>query len=367
MIALGFSAALALCVAAGIVLLRARERVPLEARLLEARQAHLHGTLRRCLEAARSSPEEVLRRFSQAVRELDPAIDAILCFERSGAALRCTFAEGAETDFIRDTTLPLEADAAPPVAAFLQGHRIASRGLQTALLPTDRAFLAVPLSDGARPFGACYCLSRRVDALAAEASIVALAELAGPAIALARERARDREHASLDALTGLLTPRTLRDRLAELDLRPGTLVALAFVDSDNFKACNDALGHAAGDAVLKELARILRAAAGPGALVARNGGDEFCILFAGLPKSDAIHRAEAVRAAVERHAFEPVLAGRTPSRPITASIGLAGFPDDAASAGELLERADAAMYHSKRAGRNRVSFYAASGELCTLR
>lgn len=347
--------------------LRTRARASLASRLLEGRQREIHRGLRACLAAARTSPHEVHKRFAHAVRALDPAVDAVLCFERSGAALRCTFADGPDAAFVSETALPIDGAAAPPpVAAFLHGHRVASRGQARPLLPTDRAFLAVPLSDGGRPFGAWYCTSRRADALEAEAAIVALAELAGPVLALARERARDREHASLDALTGLLTPRTFRDRLAELHLGAGRHYALAFIDSDNFKACNDSFGHAAGDAVLEELARICTAAAGPGAVVARNGGDEFCILFAGLAKADAIRRAEALRAAVERHAFEPALGGRTPAPPIAASIGLAAFPEDADSGAALLERADAAMYHSKRNGRNRVSFYALDGTLRSL-
>jgi diguanylate cyclase (GGDEF)-like protein len=332
--------------------------------LVEGRQREIHRELRACIAAARNSPLEVQRRLARAVRALEPAIDTVVCFERAGQALRCSFAEGADAAFVGETALPIEADGPPPVAAFLLGHRVASRGVIRPLLPTERAFLAVPLSDGTRPFGVVYCTSRRVDAFEAEASIVALVELVGPALALARERARDREHASLDALTGLLTPRTFRERLAELNLRAGLRYSLAFIDSDHFKACNDSFGHAAGDAVLKELARIFTLAAGAGALVARNGGDEFCILFEGLAKTDAIRRAEALRAAVAGHAFEPALGGRTPARPITASIGLATFPEDADSTGLLLERADAAMYHSKRCGRNRVTFYAVGGALC---
>jgi diguanylate cyclase (GGDEF)-like protein len=365
-IALGLGA-LALCALAAVSLMRARARSAFAARLLEGRQAAIHRGLSACIGAARHSPEAVLRRFSQAIRALDPAVDAVLCFERAGSFLRCTFADGSGAEFVRDASLPIDANGPAPVSALLLGHRIASRGLARPLLPTDRAFLAVPLFDGARTFGSCYCVSQRVDALAGESAIVALAELTGPTLALARERARDREHASIDALTGLLTARTFRDRLADAKLRERGRYALAFVDTDNFKACNDTLGHAAGDAVLRELAAVLTRSAGADAVVARNGGDEFCILFEGLAKAEAIRRAEAVRTAVRCHAFEPILGGRAPALPISASIGIASFPDDADCAGALLERADAAMYHSKRAGRDRVSFYALDGTLCEVR
>jgi diguanylate cyclase (GGDEF)-like protein len=363
LLAVSASAAFALAAFAAFGARRARRPAPLEMRLLEGRQREIHRGLRACLAAARSSPHDVHKRFAHAARELDPAIDGVICFERSGPVLRCTFADGPEAALIRETVLPIETEGAPPVAAFLHGHRIDSGA---PLLPTDRSFLAIPLSDGTQAFGAWYCTSRQAGAFAGEPAIVALAELAGPLLALARERARDREHASLDALTGLLTPRTFRDRLVELNLRAGMRYALAFIDSDNFKACNDALGHAAGDAVLKELAVVFSSSAGHDALVARNGGDEFCVLFAGLTKFDAIRRAEALREAVEAHAFEPALAGRTPARPITASIGVASFPEDADSGAALLERADAAMYHSKRAGRNCVSFYALDGAVAQV-
>jgi diguanylate cyclase (GGDEF)-like protein len=82
---------------------------------------------------------------------------------------------------------------------------------------------------------------------------------------------------------------------------------------------------------------------------ARNGGDEFCALIRGASKSAAIERARRYCEAVRSHDFG------IPVR-VTASVGVATFPYDAATSSELLEVADAAMYHSKREGRDRVSF-----------
>lgn len=200
-------------------------------------------------------------------------------------------------------------------------------------------------------------------------AIVALAEHASFAYALAHDREADRRRAEYDALTGLLTPRAFRERLAGLVERtryvPLGRLALAFVDTDRFKQWNDAYGHASGDALLRAIAQLLRAAAScDGDLVARNGGDEFCVVFADTEKSRALDRADALREAI---AALDVAALRPPGAHagvhISASIGVAALPADAASASELLERADAAMYHSKRTGRNAVAYHGVDGTL----
>ncbi|HTC29161.1 MAG TPA: GGDEF domain-containing protein, partial [Candidatus Acidoferrum sp.] len=163
-----------------------------------------------------------------------------------------------------------------------------------------------------------------------------------------------RADATYDGLTGLLTPRAfrtrLRDEIASARFGAHKVLTLWFVDTDRFKAVNDTHGHAAGDAVLQAMAELLRAQGVPEVDVAgRNGGDEFCALIHDAQKTVAIERAQSFCEAVRRHEFG------VPLR-ITASVGVASFPHDARDANELLEVADAAMYHSKRTGRDRVSF-----------
>ncbi|MBV8580802.1 MAG: diguanylate cyclase, partial [Candidatus Eremiobacteraeota bacterium] len=102
-------------------------------------------------------------------------------------------------------------------------------------------------------------------------------------------------------------------------------------------------------------------------LAARNGGDEFCLVLDGTDKADAIERAEALRrriSALDATALRPA-ADASPVR-ITASIGVAAFPADAATAADLLARADAAMYHSKHTGRDGVSYAAPGGAFARL-
>jgi diguanylate cyclase (GGDEF)-like protein len=146
-------------------------------------------------------------------------------------------------------------------------------------------------------------------------------------------------------------------------------IALLFVDTDRFKDWNDRYGHAAGDALLRALAAVLRGTARfDDDLVARNGGDEFCVVFTETDKVDAIERAEQLRrriATLDLAALRP--AGAPGGLRISASIGVAVYPIDAGDADTLLERADSAMYHSKRAGRDTVAYIDADGTLATLR
>jgi len=121
------------------------------------------------------------------------------------------------------------------------------------------------------------------------------------------------------------------------------------VDIDHFKAVNDRLGHAAGDEVLRAVARAIAANAPPGAICARLGGEEFALLFVPAAASDAQRTAEALVLAT---AATPVACAEH-EVPVTVSVGVAarraGEPLDA-----LVGRADAALYAAKRAGRNRA-------------
>ena len=113
---------------------------------------------------------------------------------------------------------------------------------------------------------------------------------------------------------------------------------------------NDTLGHRAGDMVLQRMAALLRESMVTGVdIPGRNGGDEFCAIVRGGHKVAALMRAHRFCLAVRESDLGVKM-------PITASVGVAAYPYDATEASELLEIADAAMYHSKRAGRDRVSF-----------
>ena len=130
-------------------------------------------------------------------------------------------------------------------------------------------------------------------------------------------------------------------------------LALLFLDLDRFKSVNDALGHAAGDELLVALALRLRQTVRESDVVCRHSGDEFTLLL-----RDA-HSWDEVAATADRllKAIEEPLALRGHDFGVSASIGIALFPDDAADHDELVRHADAAMYAAKRMGRARYSFF----------
>ena len=159
-----------------------------------------------------------------------------------------------------------------------------------------------------------------------------------------------------DSVTGLANRVALMDRLARalvaLERRPGR-VAVLFADLDAFKQINDSLGHDAGDQVLVEIARRLKQVARRVDTVARLGGDEFVLLCPELNDADNLQLIggrilRAVRAplSIERHSLT-----------VTTSLGAVVTADPLADAGELLRRADIAMYGAKRAGRNGLQIF----------
>ncbi len=139
-------------------------------------------------------------------------------------------------------------------------------------------------------------------------------------------------------------------RMANLLQGEGPL-SLAVLDIDHFKAVNDTYGHAAGDVVLRGVARVLRAGLAAGEWPARVGGEEFAVVLPGAGQEEARTRGEALRRAVAGIDF---LAGAEGARfSVTVSLGVAEHRrGEAAEA--LIARADTALYTAKRRGRDRV-------------
>ena len=164
------------------------------------------------------------------------------------------------------------------------------------------------------------------------------------------EKNRELEVLSVtDRLTGLHNRRKL-DEVLEEELvrcrRYGVDFAVIIMDIDHFKHVNDTHGHGVGDTVLAGMADILREVTRDADALARLGGEEFVIVCRHSSLDGALAHAERIRAAIEAHDFPGV--GH-----VTASFGAAACCDDD-SAATLLERADAALYRAKSAGRNRV-------------
>lgn len=163
------------------------------------------------------------------------------------------------------------------------------------------------------------------------------------------------DRAQMDGLTGIYNKGALEVkgvdffRRAELLAAPLSLVTF---DIDHFKKVNDTYGHAAGDYILKESAtKIRNKLIRDNDFFARSGGEEFCLLLLGEELSQAEDVAERIRVTIESHLFT----FQNKDIPITVSAGVsARIPDDA-SWKDIFQRADQALYNSKRSGRNRVT------------
>lgn len=158
--------------------------------------------------------------------------------------------------------------------------------------------------------------------------------------------ARLRRQAMHDALTGLPNRLYLRDRFDGCS-RPHADAFVALIDVDDFKLVNDRHGHSGGDALLRELARRLAGTLGAGGVVARIGGDEFVVVEPRARQTAEIFAAKLL--AVARDPFE--LPGGTHRAGI--SVGLVQGSDEDAGLDAVLDRADAAMYRAKSAGKSR--------------
>jgi diguanylate cyclase (GGDEF)-like protein len=160
-----------------------------------------------------------------------------------------------------------------------------------------------------------------------------------------------RRRSTLDPLTGLFNRNALEQRLGELEGQTtseeeGLSHALLLCDLDHFKRVNDQLGHAAGDAVLQDIAYTMRAVLRAGDSIYRVGGEEILVVLPGATKEDAVEIAERLRRAVRSR--RPV--GVT----VTISVGVAVSPQGPLDTDELVGLADAALYSAKAGGRDRV-------------
>ena len=222
----------------------------------------------------------------------------------------------------------------------------------------EEAFVCVPMLAHDRVVGTLNVYRTGADTAFTEAE-VALVERFATMAALAYEAARHREElrkqAATDGLTGLLNHRGSQERLRrEIEAAGafGNPLSVVVLDLDHFKRINDSYGHAEGDKALAAAAAKLRAVVREADAVGRLGGEEFVLVLPRVADEPAVDAAERARASVAE-----VLVG---GRRLECSAGVATFPEDAQDAAGLLERADAALYAAKHAGRRQTRRYSAS-------
>lgn len=270
---------------------------------------------------------------------------------------------------INATELPVgpfvEIEQTPlPIARAVNEHRtiIANSGGEysstSTSLENELAALCVPLIANGRLVGAVQA-SRKIGAGNAfnqdEARVV---ELMCASLATALANAIDYHDATrqtlIDDLTRLYNVRYLYQTL-EGEIRRarryGSSVSVVFMDLDGFKLVNDAYGHRAGSATLTEVAQVITRSVRDSDFVARYGGDEFVLMLPETPAERALQMAERVRLWIAGHRFK---GGIGADIYLTASFGVASFPEHATQAEKLIELADAAMYEAKQRDKNNV-------------
>jgi diguanylate cyclase (GGDEF)-like protein len=171
--------------------------------------------------------------------------------------------------------------------------------------------------------------------------------------ALAQALKTLKEEAIRDPLTNLYNRRFLRDYLSRELMRAAReniRVAVIMIDLDHFKRVNDTAGHAAGDLVLTEIATLLKRHIRGTDIACRFGGEEFTLVLPNATLQSARSRGESICSAIREES------GRLMG--VTASLGVAIFPDHAAEPGSLLRAADEALYEAKGRGRNQVRIFA---------
>jgi diguanylate cyclase (GGDEF)-like protein len=176
--------------------------------------------------------------------------------------------------------------------------------------------------------------------------------------------------ATSDSLTGLPNRYVLNqflERAVPEALREKTPLSLILLDLDYLKEVNDTYGHAVGDKTLQKLADIIRQQVRSTDIPARYGGDEFVIVLPGVDQDFALRIARRLHSTIATKLWSSVIRaaqgmpqaeGLDPTRQLTASIGVASYPEYAARTGEeLLQAADSASYYAKQTGRNRVCLF----------
>lgn len=186
-----------------------------------------------------------------------------------------------------------------------------------------------------------------------EAFLKSVADQVAIGVINARLYTRVQRQATTDGLTGLFNHRTGQEKLAEqlrLAERYQRNLAVVMIDVDHFKKINDTYGHPAGDTVLKTVARLIRRDCRDVDLPVRYGGEEFLLVLPEVNQEGAAVLAERLR----RNVSQEVIHHDDIEISVTASIGIAAFPEDAKNQQQLLDLADKSLYLSKRSGRDQV-------------
>ena len=259
----------------------------------------------------------------------------------------------ASTYFRKETKFPLDEG----LVGFIARHRspilkedlyegnpiILKKGMKT----KSGSFVGSPVLGDEQLLGVIWCEDHKRKKFT-EDDVKALVILSSQ-LSLAWERAHyyemEKERALRDGLTGLYNHRHFQESLAQ-EIKKGREVYLLFIDVDHFKLINDTYGHRAGDEVLKFLGKLISHTG----IACRYGGEEFTIILPGYSLKKAMKTAVHIKDSL----LKSMVKFNEKKIKFTVSMGIAGYPVDATTRDELIERADQALYYAKETGRDRI-------------
>jgi len=347
--------AAALLFVAAVAYVEGRSIVRTIRRLVDAAHAIARGDLKQRVPVQGRDEFALLgRTFNQMAFQLQTRLDELEAERGRLRDVTSRFGEALGATHDAELLMPLIVEAAIEATSAAGGVLVGTSGsLVTAGYPDKGSErLEVPLQAGPISFGSLLLFG---DEFSDEDRITAVSLASHAVVALDNARLHRivERQALIDGLTGLANRRqceeTLDDELARIERFGGSL-AVVVADLDWFKDVNDRHGHPAGDAVLREFAVLLQDTVRDVDLAGRWGGEEFVLVLPGTDLIGGAQLAERIRSAL---AAQVVLAVDGTPIPVTASFGVAATPP-ARTASELFAAADAALYHAKRAGKNRV-------------
>ncbi|MEM6532241.1 MAG: sensor domain-containing diguanylate cyclase [Myxococcota bacterium] len=312
--------------------------------------------------------EELIDNLLRSVSQLmEPQDWSLLLLDPESQELYFDVVVGAAADSIKHIRLPIGEGIAgwvaeqrkPAVVADTQKDPRFSRRVDEASQLQTQSVLAVPLISRDQVLGVLELIRTAEDPEPyTEEDLEVLLPFADfVAIALENVNAFQRveDMTLVDEWTGLHNARFLQQALPQEVHRAERYqhaLSVLFIDLDRFKLVNDTHGHSVGSALLRVIARFIESNTRDTDRTARYGGDEFVILAPHIDKDGAMLLGTRLVEQLQEATFK---AGSVDKLSVSASIGVASFPDDAKSADELLDAADRAMYASKAAGRGRVT------------
>lgn len=353
---------------ARLLLMRERER-----HSTESEQAAKLMSMFADLSRAGSKDELNARVLGMAADLVNASSGSLMFIDESGEALRIESALGMNMQLAQSMVVQVGTGIAGKVAA--SGHPLLVNDIEkdkrigTPNRPRfkTKSFVSIPIRLSDDIIGVLNLSDKQNQRIFTEADLKLLITFTDHASimierAVSIERADFLEQLSItDHLTGLYNRRFLKRRMEEelaRSVRQSLSLTVILIDLDHFKIYNDICGHLAGDKALKKTARILTDTARQMDVVTRFGGEEFCIILPGTSKKESIFVAERIRREIENEEFaheESLPQGR-----LTASIGVASFPEDGNTEAALIKAADVALYRAKSEGRNRVIIAGAS-------